>query len=385
MALEQWLFTRRIPAPMFNGLVRGRRGLRAMRARLGPVNGEVIDRTLAIAEIRAVGLAAELDLAEHVARRGLTSQELADVAEVDSDALDRLLHLLASTGWFQKRRDGTWTNTRLSKSLRVGHPLSMRDWARFFGGGDLFRIFAGADVSLRTGDSATTAVMGRPFFEWTAHDREAGARFDGAMRDASRFLGESLAATVPMPHGATICDVGGGTGRLVAALLARHPDRRGILFDLPDVIAGASAVLAPAGVADRVETVAGSFFDGVPAGADRYVLVSVVHDWDDERAAEILTRCRDAVAGDARILVVEQVLDESAPALFARHSDVLMLVLTGAGRERTMAQFESVFTRAGLKVATQWRLPTQHAVFELAPATGSGGRGPASTARATRA
>src|SRR5947209_9761103 len=229
MALERWLFTRRIPAPMFNGLVRGRRGLRAMRARLGPVNGEVIDRTLAIVEIRAVGLAAELDLAEHVARRGLTSQELADVAEVDSDALDRLLHLLASTGWFHQRRDGTWTNTRLSKSLRAQHPLSMRDWARFFGGGELFRIFAGADVSRRTGDSATTAVMGRPFFEWTADDREAGARFDGAMRDASRFLGEALTATVPVPDGATICDVGGGTGRLVAALLASHPDRRGIL------------------------------------------------------------------------------------------------------------------------------------------------------------
>ena len=369
MALERWLFTRRIPTPLFNGLARTRDALRAGRARMGPVNAEIIDRTLALVEIRAVGLAAELDVAEHISRRRLTSEQLAAAVGTDVDATDRLLGLLAATGWFRRRRDGTWATTRLSAALRRDHALSMRDWARFFGGGDIFRVFAAADVSLRTGAGATEAVTGQSFFDWTSDDRQAGARFDGAMREASRFLGESLATRLDLPDGATICDVGGGTGRLLAALLAGHPDRRGVLFDLPEVVGDAPAVMTEAGIADRVEVVGGSFFEGdaLPPGADRYVLVSVVHDWDDERAVEILTNCTKRLRQEARILVIEQVLDETAPPLFARHSDVLMLVLTGAGRERTQPQFESLFGRAGLRISNQWQLPSRHAVFELAP------------------
>jgi hypothetical protein len=190
--------------------------------------------------------------------------------------------------------------------------------------------------------------------------------FDGAQRDGSRLVGLSILREVDLDGVTTICDVGGGTGRLLAQLLAGHADRRGVLFDLPDVVIGAEELLAEAGVDNRVEVVGGSFFEAVPPGADRYILVSVIHDWDDDRAIEILRQCAWAMSGDARILVVDQVVDPSEAPLISRHSDLLMLVLTGAGRERTDEQFRELFHAAGLRVSRTFRLATPQTVYELA-------------------
>src|SRR5574337_1844041 len=66
---------------------------------------------------------------------------------------------------------------------------------------------------------------------------------------------------------------------------------RGILFDLPHVVAGAPAVLEEHRVADRVRIAGGSFFDAVPDGGDAYVLKHIIHDWADDDAVRI---CRSS-------------------------------------------------------------------------------------------
>jgi hypothetical protein len=125
---------------------------------------------------------------------------------------------------------------------------------------------------------------------------------------------------------------------------------RGTLFDLPHLVEGAAKHLAAVGVGERSEVVPGSFFDSVPAGADAYVLKSVLHDWNDERAAVILTNCRRAMAGRAKLLVVERVLPErmepSAEHRLMAASDLAMMV-AAAGRERTAAEFRALFRSTG--------------------------------------
>ena len=369
MDLTTRLFLRRAPEPAYRGLLRARHWLRRARNRLLPANAVTLEATLAVAEPRAIGVAAELDIAGHLADGARSVDDLAAELGTDPDATERLLRLLSGLGYFRRDRRGRWHNTRLSRPLRADHPLSVRDWARFFGGPDLARFWAGADHSIHTGAGAVDAQTGSDFFGWTADEApEVGALFDAAMRDGSRLTGLSMDREVDLTGVTTVCDVGGGTGRLLADLLADHPDRRGVLFDLPTVVERAPSVLEAAGVADRVDLVGGSFFEGVPGGADRYVLVSVIHDWDDERAVTILTNTRDALDGDARILVVEQVRDPSEAPFISDHSDLLMLVLSGAGRERTNEEFERLFTAAGLRVATTYRLATPQTVFELVPA-----------------
>lgn len=358
------LATRPPPGPVLNGLLRFRRRLRRMRERPLPAHAVIIDRSFVLIECAAIGIAAELDLAEHVQRGKHTTEDLARATGTDPDALARLMEVLVAIDVFARRRDGTWRQTRLSEILRDDHPSSMRGWARFFGGPDMFRIWTEGAHSIRTGQSATAAATGHEFFEYL-HEVAPGAgeRFDAAMRDGSRAVAQSFAEIVALDGVQTICDVGGGTGMLVRSVLDRHPGMRGVVFDLPEVIARAHS--AP-GEDDRVDFVAGSFFDRVPS-ADRIVLVSIVHDWDDERASAILAKCRDALPGGGRVLVVESTLDPSRPPFIERSSDLLMLVITGAGRERTREDFERLFATAGLRVETTSLLASLQTVYELVP------------------
>jgi hypothetical protein len=142
-----------------------------------------------------------------------------------------------------------------------------------------------------------------------------------------------------------VVDVGGGNGTVLAALLARHPQMEGVVFDLPSVIGrGTPALEEHPG---RWEAVGGNFFDGVPAGGDAYLLSHVVHDWSEERALTILRNCRAAMGPDGRLLIAEMVVppgDEMHPA---KMLDVLMLVTNGPGMERTETQYAELLDRAG--------------------------------------
>jgi predicted O-methyltransferase YrrM len=130
----------------------------------------------------------------------------------------------------------------------------------------------------------------------------------------------------------TLADIGGGQGELLARILAAYPTLRGILFDQPDVVRSAGALLERAGVADRCEVVGGSFFETVPAGADAYLLKSVIHDWDEEAAIEILRTCRAAMDEHGKLLVVERVIRPGNDPDPAKFSDLNMLVIPGGSR-----------------------------------------------------
>jgi spermidine synthase len=187
------------------------------------------------------------------------------------------------------------------------------------------------------------------------------------MGDVSRVQRE----IVPRKHDFSacrdVCDVGGGTGTLLAAILKESPRARGTLFDQPAVVAKAAPVLEAAGVAERVEVVGGDFFAAVPEGRDRYLLQAIVHDWDDESCVKILGNVRAAMAPDARVLVLEQEMPSHDGWHIVKAVDLEMLVDTGAGRERTRAEFTALFERADLRIARTRALPVL-TIFELAAA-----------------
>ena len=144
--------------------------------------------------------------------------------------------------------------------------------------------------------------------------------------------------------------MGGGQGALLAAILAANPSLRGVLFDLPHVVAGAKDLLERAGVAERCEVVGGSFFEGVPEGAGAYLLKSILHDWDDAAAIEILRKCRAAMADAGRLLVVERVVRPGNEPDRAKFADLYMLVALG-GQERTVEEFRGLFAEAGFRLS----------------------------------
>jgi hypothetical protein len=189
-------------------------------------------------------------------------------------------------------------------------------------------------------------------FEYFRKNAEGSAVFNSAMTSLSARSGTGIVERYDFSGLRNVVDVGGGHGFLLATILRANPTMRGVLFDLPDVVAGAGQVLENFAVRDRCEVVGGSFFDALPKGGDAYVLRQIVHDWDDDRALAILRNCQAAMTRTGKVLVIErQIVPDHREAMRVLHADLEMLVNVG-GRERTDAEYRSLFEKAGFRLTT---------------------------------
>jgi hypothetical protein len=281
---------------------------------------------------RAIGIAADLDVAGALAGGPRAVEELARELDADPDTLQRLLRALASDGVFAQDRSGAFRNTETSELLR---DPSRRAFAHLFGG-PWHR--AAAELEPRTTAAAFPQVFGTDFWAWLADNPDARAAFDTAMVDGTESRVERL-GSVEWGGDETVVDVGGGNGALLVRFLRDRPGLRGIVFDLPETVRDEAAL------GDRIEFVAGSFFESVPEG-DAYVLSGILHDWPDEDAARILRTIRATAPGHARLLINESVIRPGNDADGAKWLDLLMLVLAG-GRERTEEEWRSLLEAAG--------------------------------------
>jgi hypothetical protein len=209
-------------------------------------------------------------------------------------------------------------------------------------------------------------VTGVPVFEHFARDKELSARFNDAMTSFSANVAPAAVEAYDFSGIGTLADIAGGHGMVLATILRKHPQMRGILFDLEHVLAGNR--LAELGVADRVQLESGDFFKAVPAGADAYIMKHIIHDWDDEKSITILRNIRTALHGRARgrVILLETVLKPGNEPDLGKLIDLEMLLLPG-GKERTAEEFASLFERAGFTM-TQI-VPTQSplSVIEARP------------------
>jgi hypothetical protein len=214
------------------------------------------------------------------------------------------------------------------------------------------------------GETAATDFLGRPFFEWINDSPQLAEVQNTAMADGGRALGGDLLESYQLPEGETVADIGGADGTLLVKLLARQHERRGIVFDLPTVVAKAPATLRAAGLSDRIRVVEGDFFASVPS-ADVYVMSVVLHDWDDALATRILRNIAAAATPGARLCFVELVVPEDDNLHFATLMDITMLAIVG-GRERTETEWRKLLTNGGF---TMDRIVAGPAVFSIIEAT----------------
>jgi SAM-dependent methyltransferase len=283
---------------------------------------------------RALGLVAELDVASALAEGPRSVEELAAPSRSDPDTLHRLLRALASEGVFEERERGVFANTDASELLQSGG--GWREFAILFGG-----TWASAATELDvTGKAAFPSIFGTDFWSWLAEHRRERALFDTAMEQGGAGRLARLEA-VEWRGDETVVDVGGGNGSLLARFLADRRAMRGIVFDLPETIRD------EASFGERLRFVEGSFFESVPDG-DVYLLVTILHDWDDERAAAILRTIRTAARADARLIVLDAVVPPGNDRLGAKWLDLLMLALLG-GRERDEEQWRALLAAGGFE------------------------------------
>lgn len=316
---------------------------------------------------RALGAIAALRIADAFVDGPNAAEDLAAKTGTNADALYRTLRALAAVGIFVEGPPRQFSLTPVSALLRSDHPQSMRASVHWLTEPAAWRAWSDYEHSLRTGEPAFDKELGTSAFRYFKEHPETGAVFNEAMSGFTIASGEAIAAAYDFSGVRHLVDIGGGHGMLLAAIVRRYPELRATLFDLPEVTAGAPAALAAHGVTAAIEIVGGDFFERVPAGADAYVMKAIIHDWDDDRSAAILQRCREAMARGGRVLICEQVIGLGDQSL-APFADLEMLIMTQGGRERTGAEFATLAARAGLRIRRFVTTASPFAVIECVAA-----------------
>ncbi len=299
----------------------------------------------------AIRVAATLRLADRIAAGSTTPDELAADVDADPDALARLLRYLVARGIFAEPEPGRFALNSCAEPLRDDHPDQVRPWLDLTSAlGRANRAFGALLDVVRTGKPGYPMVHGRGFWADFASDPALTASFDALMAANQARWAPWLAAQ-DWSMSRHVVDVGGGTGTLLIALLQAHPHLRGTLVDQPATAATAERAITSAGLSARCDVVAGSFFDPLPAGADVYLLTSVVHDWNDTDATAILRRCAQAAGPGSRVRLGELVATGDEDRQTFTHMDLSMLVYLG-GRERTREEFAALTEAAGLTITS---------------------------------
>jgi C-methyltransferase len=335
------------PAKLARVIEWTRHHLRRLDQSLVPAPAAMMEMIIATWTSQAITAAAELGVADALAKGPLPIDELAARVGADTDALRRLLRALISRGIFRHRPDGRYELNSLADSLRSDAPVSMNWAARFYGSREQRERWTLLVDSVRTGNAVVPALRGKGSFDYFAEQPELAELFNRTMTSVSAMTDATVVAGYDFGAYPTIVDVGGGHGPLLAAILAAAPGSRGVLYDLPRVVADAPNLLRERGVADRVRIAEGSFFDRVPGDGDAYILKNIMHDWPDEKAVQILRNVRTAAGSRATVLLVEFVIPNHDRDFPGKWVDLEMMLNLGA-RERTAAEYRALLSEAGL-------------------------------------
>ncbi|ORW91647.1 hydroxyneurosporene methyltransferase [Mycobacterium sp. IEC1808] len=338
------------PAKAVRVIEAARYFLSRLHARTFPAPAVLMEMVMNAWVAQAITAAADLGIADALADGPLSAQELAVAVDADADALARLLRALISRGIFRQRRDGRYELTRLAQPLRRDADVSLAAWARWMGSPENRDHWSHLSESLRLGECVACQARGQSLFEFLAGRPELQEVFNQAMTGVSEISIAPLVAAYDFTPYATIVDVGGGRGRLLAAMLTAAPRARGVLFDQPHVVIDAPAELRKHRVLDRVRIAEGSFFDDdIPAGGDAYVLKNVIHDWPDEQAVRILSNVRASSGAGKHLLLVELVIPAHRREFAGKWLDLEMFV-SATSRERTADEYGRLLARSGFQL-----------------------------------
>lgn len=295
----------------------------------------------------AVTAAARLQLADRLAGKPQTSEELAEAAGAHAPSLYRLLRALASLGLMSEGADSRFALTPLGDYLRSDVPGSMFGLVQFFASEEHGAAWNAFPYAVTSGEPAFEHVYGCTLWEYLDNEPALNVIFTDAMTSVISISRAEIVDHLALEGARTVADIGGAAGTLLEAILERHPAIRGILYERPAVIEDVRRD-APAVLRERCDFVAGDFMQNVPA-ADVLVLSQVLHDWSDADATRLLTNCRAALPEHGRIFVLDYVMAPGDAPDPAKLLDLEMLAIN-AGRERTRAEFERIFAQAGLRL-----------------------------------
>ena len=298
---------------------------------------------------RAVYVLAKLGIPDLLKSGPKTAEELASATNMHAPSLFRILRALSSIGVVRSTGDGRYALSPVSELLVTDAPGSLRWFAISELGQEHYPAWGNLMQSVQTGEIAFDSHFGADIWKYFAQNPEDAAVFNNSMSGVTAATNDQIRSLYDFSAFGTLVDVGGGHGGLITSIVQDYPNLKGILFDAPQVIDGARPKIEAAGLADRIEIMAGDFFKAVPAGGDAYIMKWIIHDWDDEKAITILKNCRSQMKLNCKVIVVDSVVPENDEPDFSKFFDLNMMVMTG-GKERTAKEFAELLDAAGFRL-----------------------------------
>jgi hypothetical protein len=315
----------------------------------------------------ALRVVAEHQIADLLAAGPQTAEVLSSNTGIATNTLRRLMRGLAAIGVFEETSEGRFANTDVSAYMRTDATPSLREMILILNDDAVLQGWQHLPTVLQSGAPSFAAANRMSFFQYIAADPTRSATMGKFMAGIYGPEGPKIAAGYPFGRFATLIDIGGGQGHIVAEILQHHRKLKGALLDLPPTAEVARHFLTGQGLSHRCDVFAGDFFHSVPAGYDAYMIKSVLHDWDDGKAVQILRQCRDAMPSHGRVLVIEIVVSPGQPMGHPHPMIDLEMMVTFGGKERTEQEFATLLSSAGLTL--EQFTPINDSFFSVVEAT----------------
>ena len=339
------------PAPLVRALVRLRRWLLAISRRLIPPQFVMLELVSQRWISHALAAFVELGLAEALADGPRSTPDLAQSLGLAPGPLGRLLFALHSEDLISCDEAGRFGLNHYSRVLALSDPDCIAHTVLEAACARNTQLWTRLGPTVRSGERAWDKVFEEPeIWDYLSSRPEEAQVFYRAMAEMSWHTAVGYAAAVDLTDASSVVEVAGGTGQLLSVILRTHPTLRGILYELPDVEAEATALLAREGVGDRAEFLPGDLTQGLPPGHDVYVICNILHGFTDEELAALLVRWRACVSEQARLVIIDPIRPERADLSHPAYIDLQMLLESRGGRARSRAEFEAVLGQAGFTI-----------------------------------
>ncbi|GHK02827.1 O-methyltransferase [Streptomyces sp. Y2F8-2] len=296
----------------------------------------------------ALRAAARLGVADALGDGPMAVEDLAAAVKTEARPLRRLLRALTCYGVFAEHEDGTFAHTDMSRLLREDDPNSLRYITLWCTEPWTWYAWPKLDEAVRTGRNVVEDLYGKEFFTYLNEDApESADVFNRAMTTSSRQSARDVAELLDLSGSSSVADIGGGQGHVVASLLEKYPSMHGTLLDLPPVVRNADPRLREGGaLADRVRIVPGDCREGIPVKADVYIIKNIL-EWDDDSTARCLHNVVTAGGPGARVVVIENLVDDTPSMRFSTAMDLLLLLNVGGAKHTTKSMVDRI-AAAGL-------------------------------------
>jgi predicted transcriptional regulator len=315
---------------------------------------------------RAIHVTAELKLADYMADGPQHITTLAQQSNLKEETLYRLLRYLASYGIFSHDAHNNFSLTPLAQELVSTDTASLWSWVAYHNDNNRWQAYGDMKYCIETGKPGFDHVFGKGYFNFLSENPVLGTQFDEGMQNLSQGENKCIAQSYDFNSYATITDIGGGKGGLLAEIILNQKSsaQKGIIFDLPYVEKSAQEYIQSINLSDKISFVPSTGFFEVPYGSDIYILKRILHDWNDADCVTILKQCYNAMQQDSRLLIIETIVAEENIRDFSKDIDIAMMVLFG-GKERTEKEWHSLLEQANLELITIYTTPSLLSILEI--------------------